>query len=345
MYCIHIFPQPYERRGVDGGELQVGDRFRIERSGFEGFGAVDRDRSHLVVGADYVERQRGVEVGRDVEEGFDLVGARPIGRVLQCDDVRLVGCAEGGSRFGTSVLEGEIEARGRKLLGFPAGGQQQVFHLVGLRGDGEIEDRREAVQRESYGVAVHFARLVGCAVCLGSSDQRVVGAVEIVARLRTQVPEREVGRGTCDLRVGEERIVIAAARYEIVERTFECGRGGVVVELSGCGGCRAAGFDRQDAQGVAGFPFGREDAFADIDVGAGAVVFGDIGIDFNKRTVAGFRSGIRLVELVAAGQQYEGGCTEERFKNFFHGAAVLGFVGFAHEAVVIGHRTNRPAWI
>ena len=227
-------------------------------------------------------RQRGVEVGRDVEEGFDLVGARPIGRVLQCDDVRLVGCAEGGSRFGTSVLEGEIEARGRKLLGFPAGGQQQVFHLVGLRGDGEIEDRREAVQRESDGVAVHFARLVGCAVCLGSSDQRVVGAVEIVARLRTQVPEREVGRGTCDLRVGEERIVIAAARYEIVERTFECGRGGVVVELSGCGGCRAAGFDRQDAQGVAGFPFGREDAFADIDVGAGAVVFPRIALPFSS---------------------------------------------------------------
>ena len=80
-------------------------------------------------------------------------------------------------------------------------------------------------------------------------------------------------------------------------------------------------------------------------LGALGVVFGDIGIDFNKRTVAGFRSGIRLVELVAAGQQYEGGCTEERFKNFFHGAAVLGFVGFAHEAVVIGHRTNRPAWI
>ena len=82
-----------------------------------------------------------------------------------------------------------------------------------------------------------------------------------------------------------------------------------------------------------------------MDVGAGAVVLGDLGIDFNKRTVAGFRSGIRLVELVAAGQRYEGGCTEERFKNFFHGAAVLGFVGFAHEAVVIGHRTNRPAWI
>lgn len=60
----------------------------------------------------------------------------------------------------------------------------------------------------------------------------------------------------------------------------------------------AAGFDRQDAQGVAGFPFGREDAFADIDVGAGAVVFGDIGIDFNKRTVAGFRSGIRPSNLL-----------------------------------------------
>ena len=45
-----------------------------------------------------------VDVYKRQEEGFDLVGARPIGRVLQCDDVRLVGCAEGGSRFGTSVL-------------------------------------------------------------------------------------------------------------------------------------------------------------------------------------------------------------------------------------------------
>ena len=65
--CFPVFPGPYERRGRDGGELQVGDRFLIERSGFEGFGAVDRDRGHLVVGVDYVERQRGVELGRDVD--------------------------------------------------------------------------------------------------------------------------------------------------------------------------------------------------------------------------------------------------------------------------------------
>ena len=38
--CFPVFPGPYERRGRDGGELQVGDRFLIERSGFEGFGAV-----------------------------------------------------------------------------------------------------------------------------------------------------------------------------------------------------------------------------------------------------------------------------------------------------------------
>lgn len=180
-------------------------RFLIERSGFEGFGAVDRDRGHLVVGVDYVERQRGVEVSRDVEEGFDVVAARRIGRVLQCDDVRLVGCAEAGNCLGTPVFEGEIEARGRKLLGFPAGGQQQVFHLVGRRGDGEIEDRRKAVQREGDVFAVGLARLVVIGVCPGGGDQRVVGAVEIVARLRAQVPEREVGRGAGDLSRGGRR--------------------------------------------------------------------------------------------------------------------------------------------
>ena len=344
MRFVHILIRPYERRGRDGGELRGVDRFLIERSGFEGFGAVDRDRGHLVVGVDYVERQRGVEVGRDVEEGFDVVAARRIGRVLQCDDVRLVGCAEAGNCLGTPVFEAEIEARSRKLLGFPAGGQQQVFHLVGRRGDGEIEDRREAVQREGDVFAVGLARLVVSGVCPGGGDQRVVGAVEIVARLRAQVPEREVGRGAGDLRVGEEGIVIAAARCEIVERTFECGRGGVVVEFGSRGRCRAAGFDRQDAQGVASFPFGREGTFADMDVGAGAVVFGDLGIDFNKRTVAGVRGGVRFVELVAAGQRCEGRCTEEEFEGFFHGAEVLGFVGFVHVTVVIGHRKNTPAY-
>ena len=229
-------------------------------------------------------------------------------------------------------------------MGFPAGGQQQVFHLVGRRGDGEIEDRRKAVQREGDVFAVGLARLVVSGVGPGGGDQRVVGAVEIVARLRTQVPEREVGRGAGDLRVGEEGIVIAAARCEIVERTFECGRGGVVVEFGSRGRCRAAGFDRQDAQGVAGFPFGREGTFADMEVGAGAVVLGDLGIDFNKRTVAGVRGGVRFVELVAAGQRCEGRCTEEEFEGFFHGAEVLGFVGFVHVTVVIGHRKNTPAY-
>lgn len=175
------------------------------------------------------------------------------------------------------------------------------------------------MQREGDVFAVGLARLVVSGVCPGGGDQRVVGAVEIVARLRAQVPEREVGRGAGDLRVGEEGIVIAAARCEIVERTFECGRGGVVVvvEFGSRGRCRAAGFDRQDAQGVAGFPFGREGTFADMDVGAGAVVFGDLGIDFNKRTVAGVRGGVRFVELVAAGQRCEGRCTEEEFEGFF----------------------------
>lgn len=76
----------------------------------------------------------------------------------------------------------------------------------------------------------------------------------------------------------------------------------------------------------------------------GAVVFGDLGIDFNKRTVAGVRGGVRFVELVAAGQRCEGRCTEEEFEGFFHGAEVLGFVGFVHVTVVIGHRKNTPAY-
>ena len=81
-----------------------------------------------------------------------------------------------------------------------------------------------------------------------------------------------------------------------------------------------------------------------MDVGAGAVVLGDLGIDFNKRTVAGVRGGVRFVELVAAGQRCEGRCTEEEFEGFFHGAEVLGFVGFVHVTVVIGHRKNTPAY-
>jgi len=73
---LSVFPRPYERRGVDGGELQVGDRFRIERSGFEGFGAVDRDRSHLVVGADYVERQLNYSAAVDIVVPGGIAGLK-----------------------------------------------------------------------------------------------------------------------------------------------------------------------------------------------------------------------------------------------------------------------------
>ena len=317
---VDILSGPVERRSFERSEdgrfgalveLACGERFVCP--------AFDGDRTDPGC-RNHVYSQFVVAPRHDVEEGVDVVGVGS--RALleaQRDDVRRSGLAE--CKPGSRVRNVEVDALGRERLGFVLRSQQQVADFVGIGAAFhlQIENRGQAAESESDWFAfVGFARF-GIGETQDGGRQRVGGAVESVAALGAQVPERDAGFGAVYGRMGIESHVLPRSGLRR-QFPFECEVAVVVSERPEFRG--GAGSGEKNSHGVVVFPVSGECAFSDGDAGAGFGVVGDIGAEFYER-VAGVCRIVRLVVTAAARGQCGRSEDCQSFIGVFHSCAVF----------------------